>query len=61
LPTCFLAAIVLALVCGYRRGGCWLVDRRGGCWLVGGARGATAAETDALAGLGAAVARTAQG
>jgi len=35
-----LAAIVLALVCGYRRGG---------GWLVGGACGATAAETDALA------------
>jgi len=38
------------LVCGYPFGGCWLVDRRGGCWLVGGACGATAAETDALAG-----------
>jgi len=37
------------LVCGYPFGGCWLVYRRGGGWLVGGACGATAAETDALA------------
>jgi len=33
------------LVCGYRRGGCWLVGGWLGGWLGGGACGATAAET----------------
>ena len=62
LPTCFLAAIVLSLVCVYRRGGCWLVGGWLGGWLVGGACGATAAETYALAGWREAeVARAAQG
>jgi len=55
-----LAAILYALVCVYRRGGCWLVYRRGGGCIVGGVRRRQMPKRHAGC-LGAEVARAAQG